>query len=316
MVFVMSALLLVVLVVSAAGKPATETPKSGSVVIGDITAGDPKKGAVFQVSIGDCKKTKGALPDDPAECGVVVTLKKGGAGKERLEWTAKSGTLTHPNGNTVLVGSDPELQMRLRWSTVVVGNANQNTGIPGLIVTQETMGEKSKRRHDLFLARKGKLDHAFTGREGRGSKTWSALTSVDIDNDGGDEIVLMLASTNDEELADTWEMQVYGWRADIAKVIARNDLRPAVKGGVIMMTKSIKDARTVGADPCSRELLVLDNKSADLLNDGEFVLAYPAASKASAELALEAVRACNPNFSGTVKPLSGGVDVDAGREDD
>lgn len=315
MVPVMSALFLAALVVTAAGKPAAETPKSGSVVVGEATAGDPKKGAVFEISIGDCKKTKGALAEDPPECGVVVTLKKGGAGKERLEWAAKGGALAHPNGNTVLVGTDPELQMRLRWSTVVVGNANQNAGINGLIITQETMGEKSKRRHDLFLARKGKLDHAFTAREGRGSKTWSALSSVDVDNDGGAEIVLMLASTNDEELADTWEMQVYGWRADISKIIARNDLRPAVKGAVVMMTKSIKDARTVGADPCARELLVLDNKSADLLGDGEFVLAYPAASRADAELALEAVAACNPNFTGTVKPLAGGVDVDAGRDD-
>ena len=326
------ALFSAVVAVAAAGKPATETPKSGSVVVGDAVVGDAgstgtaaasglradktkQPQATFEISVGDCKKTKGAAPEDPAECGVVVTLKKGGAGKDRLEWTAKSGAIAHPNGNTVVIGTDPELSMRLRWSTVVVGNANQNNGIAGLLVTQETMGEKSKRRHDLYLSRKGKLDHAFTAREGRGSKTWSALSSVDIDHDGGSELVLMLASTNDEEVADTWEMQVYGWRADIGKVVARNDLRPQVKGAVVVMTKSLRDARTVAAEPCARELLVLDNKSADLLGDGLYVLAYPTASQADADLALEAVRACNPNLTGTVKPLAGGVDVDAGADE-
>lgn len=294
----------------------TETPKKGRVVVAEVNAGDLKKGAVFSISIGDCAKPKGAAAEDPAECVVSVELKKGGAGKERLEWTAKSGPLAKKNDNHIVVGTDPELQMALRWSTVVVGNANQNAGIPGLIITQETLGEKSKRRHDLFLARGGRLDHAFTGREGRGSKTWSAMSAVDVDHDGGSEVVLMLASTNDEEVADTWEMQVFGWRADIKKIIARNDLRPMVKGAVVVMTKTLKDARAVSENPCAKELLVLDNKSADLLGDNMFVLAYPAASKADAELALEAVRACDPSLTGTVKNLAGGVDVDAGKEDE
>lgn len=308
----MSVLLLAALIVAA---PPTETPKKGSVVIADLTAGDAKKGAGFQVSVGDCVRTKGSSKEAPAECVVSVTLKKGGAGKARLEWRAKSGAIARLNDNHFLVGAGED-QMALRWSPVVVGNANQNTGIAGLIVTQETLGEKPKRRHDLFLARGGKLDHAFTAREGRGSKTWSALTAVDIDHDGGSEVVLMLASTNDEEEADTWEMQVYGWRPDLKKIVARNDLRPAVKGAVVVMTKTLKDARTVAEDPCARELLVLDNKSADLLGDGMYVLAYPAASRFDAELVLEQVRACNPNLTGTVKPLAGGVDVDAGKEDE
>jgi hypothetical protein len=298
--------------------PLTATPKAGQGVITEVTAGDAKKGAVFTVSVGDCKKAKGAPAEDPAECGVVVALKKGGAGKSRLEWTAKSGPISRPNDNRALIGNpeDKEHQMTLRWNTVVVGNANQNAGINGLIIPQETHGEKAKRRHDLVLARGGKLDHAFTAREGRGSKTWSELSAADIDDDGGAEIVLMLASTNDEEQADTWEMQVYGWRADIAKIIARNDLRPAVKGAVVAMTRSLAEARKLGEDPCARELLVLDNKAADLLSDGQWVLAYPAPTKADAELALEAVRACNPALSGAVKPLANGVDVDAPARDD
>ena len=306
-------------VVAAPPAPPKETPKKGQAVITEVVAGDPKKGAVFTISVGDCKRAKGVPAEIPAECGVVVGLKKGGSGKSRLEWTAKSGPITRPNDNRALIGdpADAEHQMTLRWSTVVVGNANQGSGINGLLITQETHGEKAKRRHDLFLARKGKLDHAFTAREGRGSKTWSAASAADIDHDGGSEIVLMLASTNDEELADTWEMQVYGWRADIAKIIARNDLRPAVKGAVIAMTRTVAEARTMAEDPCTRELLVLDSKAAELLSDGQFVLAYPAASKIDAELALEAVRACNPALSGAVKPLSNGVEVDANyRADD
>ncbi len=302
------------LYVAAAGPAApTETPKKGQVVITEVSAGDPKKGAVFSISVGDCVRAKGNPPEEPAECGVVVALKKGGAGKARLEWTAKSGAISRPNGNSALIGSpdDKERQMTLRWSTVVVGNANQGAGINGLLITQETHGDKSKRRHDLFLARKGGIDHAFTGREGRGSKTWSAVSAADIDHDGGAEIVLMLASTNDEAVADTWEMQVYGWRADIAKIIARSDLQPAVKGAVIAMTRSVAEARKMAEDPCAGELLVLDNKAADLLGDGQFVLAYPAASKVDAELVLESVRACNPALSGSVKPLANGVDVDA-----
>ncbi|MDP2344906.1 MAG: hypothetical protein Q8O67_28430 [Deltaproteobacteria bacterium] len=299
--------------VAAPPAPPTATPKTGQVVITEVTAGDPKKGAVFTISVGDCKKAKGLLPEDPAECGVVVALKRGGAGKSRLEWTAKSGPIARPNDNRALIGNpeDKEHQMTLRWSTVVVGNANQKAGINGLLITQETHGEKAKRRHDLFLARGGKMDHAFTAREGRGSKTWSEVSAADVDHDGGAEIVLMLASTNDEEVADTWEMQVYGWRADIAKIIARNDLHPAVKGAVIAMTRTVAEARKMAEDPCARELLVLDNKSADLLGDGQFVLAYPAPTKADAELALEAVRACNPALSGAVKPLANGVDVDS-----
>ena len=305
---------------AAAPAPLTETPKKGQAVITEVAAGDAKKGgAVFTVSVGDCVKIKGAAPELPAECGVVVALKKGGSGKYKLEWRAKSGPITRPNDNRALIGdpADGEHQMTLRWQPVVVGNANQKAGINGLLITQETHGEKAKRRHDLFLARKGSLDHAFTAREGRGSKTWSAVSAADIDHDGGAEMILMLASTDDEELADTWEMQVYGWRADIAKIIARNDLRPAVKGAVVAMTKTVAEARKMAEDPCARELLVLDNKTAELLGDGQFVLTYPAASKTDAEVALEAVRACNPALSGSVKPLANGVDVDANfRADD
>jgi hypothetical protein len=300
-----------------------ETPKTGSVVVAEVAADvagtDAKKKAtpaLFVVSVGDCKRAKGAAPEDPADCGVTVTLKKGGAGKKRLEWTAKSGPIVRKNDNHYVVGKDPETQMGLRWSTVVVGNANQNNAVAGVIVTQETLGEKSKRRHDLFLARAGKLDHAFTAREGRGSRTWSSLSAVDVDNDGGAEIVLMLASTKDEEQADLFEMQVYGWRADLKKIVARNDLRPQIKAGVVLMTKTLADARTVGASPCARELVVLDNKVADLLPDGTYVLAYPAASQSDAELALESVRTCAADMNGTVKVIAGGVDVDVGKGDD
>ena len=302
----------VFLAIAPAG-PATTVPKTGLALLADVSAGPAKKNAVFSISVGDCTRTKGAPPTDPAECSIVVALKKGGTGKASLEWRPKGGAISRPHPNSALIGlaDDAEHQMSLHWSAVIVGNPREQAGINGLLITQETHGEKSKRRHDLFLARGGKLDHAFRASEGRGSKTWSALSAADVDHDGGAELVLMLASTNDEAEADSWEMQVFGWRADIAKIIARSDLVPVVKGAVVAMTRSLAEARKLGADPCAKEMLVLDSKSAGLLADGQFVVAYPTASKADAELVLAEVRACNPALIGAIKELTTGIDVDA-----
>jgi hypothetical protein len=288
-------------------------PTSGVLVQATVES----RAAAFSVGVGQCARPKGAPKDAPQDCGVVVTLKRGGSGTARLEWSAPAGPVTKDNANSFVVAEPDEggRTLTTRWSPVTVGNVNLKAGVDGLVVTQEERrNDRVRRRYDVFLARKGKLTHAFTGQEGRGSRTWSSLEPVDIDHDGGNELIFISSTTPDDDAADKLEVQIYGWRADVGKLVARNDLRPALKGGVIGMFKTIGAARALQDGPCSSGFLVLDNTTADMLGDGQVLLAWPAVLKADAELALETVKTCNPNLVGAVKELTGGVDIDAERD--
>ncbi len=307
----------VVFVASVITGAAATLPSKAMLVQADIDAGKPGSGPRFSIAVGACTKPKVADKEVVEDCAVVVTLKRGGAGKARLEWSAKAGVVAKDNANSFTVTpADGDHRLTTRWTPVTVGNVNLKAGVDGLLVTQEEQrDDRVRRRYDVFLARKGKLVHAFTGQEGRGARTWSALEPVDIDHDGGNELVFISSTTPDEEQADRIEVQIYGWRADVGKLVARNDLQPALKGGVLGMFKTIAAARARQATPCMTGFLVLDQSTADMLGDGQVVLAWPAVLKADAELALETAKACNPALAGAVKRITGGVDIDADRED-
>ncbi len=306
----------VALVAAVAAAPPT-LPTQSLIVQADVAVGAAGKGPRFSVAVGQCARPKGATKGAAEACAVVVTLARGGTGRHKLEWTTPAGTIVKDNANSFsVVSDDGGYKLTTRWATLTVGNVNLKAGIDGVVVTQEEhRDERVRRRYDVLLARKGKLVHAFTGQEGRGSRTWSSLEPVDIDHDGGNELVFISSTTPDEDKADRIEMQVYGWRADVNKLVARNDLRPTLKGGVIGMFKSVGAARALQDDACAARFLVLDQSSADLLGDGQVVLAWPAVLKNDADLALETARTCNPSLVGAVKRLTGGVDIDADRED-
>lgn len=288
-------------------------PTAGLSVQADV-AGDDKGAPVFSIAIGQCLKPKGTPKESPPECAVVVQGKKGVSGRHKLEWQVKSGRIEKPNANSVVIvaADDEEHRTTIRWGTVTVGNVNLKSGVRGLRVMQEERrGDRVRRRYDVFLVRGGVLKHDFTAQEGRGGRTWSSLEAVDIDHDGGNELVFFTSTTPDEEQADRFETQIYAWRADVKKMVARNDLRPAVKGAVIGMFKTIAAARQMQERPCARSFLVLDQTSADKLGDGQIVLASPAVTKGDADLALESVKACDANLVGAVKVITGGVDIDA-----
>ncbi len=292
-------------------------PTARIVAQAQVTSGDLKKGPVFGIGIGACSKAKGTPRDAPADCGVFVELKRGGSGRHKLEWQAKAGPVTKPNDNSVVVAdpSDEEQTLLVRWRPITVGNVNLKAGVDGLLVTQEERrGDRVRRRYDVFLARKNKLVHAFTAQEGRGARSWSSMDAVDIDHDGGNELLFFSSTTPDESQADRFEMQMYSWRADVAKMVARNDLRPAVKGAVIGMFKTIEAARAMQASACADTFLVLDQSSADKLADHQVVLAWPAVTTSDAELALEGIKTCNPALVGAVKTMTGGVDIDADQD--
>jgi hypothetical protein len=293
-------------------------PTAQIAVVAEVTVGEGKKAPIFTVGVGKCVKPKGTPKEAPPDCGVFVGLKRGGKGQMRLEWMGKSGPLTKPNANTFVftAADDEELSLTTRFNPIVVGNVNLKAGVDGLLVAQEERrGDRVRRRYDVFLADRGKLKHAFTGAEGRGARTWSSVEAVDIDHDGGNELVFFSSSTANEDDADRFEMQIYSWRADVRKMVARNDLRPAIKGAVIGMFKTIEAARTMQDGPCTHGFLVLDTSSADKLGDGQVVLASPAITKADAELALEDAKACDPNMVGAVKTITGGVDIDADQDE-
>ena len=292
-------------------------PTKAMLMQAEVGTGHEKTGPRFTVAVGACSTPKGAEKGAVADCAVVVTLKRGGSGKQRLEWSAKAGVVVKDNANSFSVTPvDGDHHLTTRWEPVTVGNVNLKAGVDGLLVTQEEQrDDRVRRRYDVFLARKGKLVHAFTGQEGRGARTWSALEPVDIDHDGGNELVFISSTTPDEEKADRVEVQIYGWRADVGKLVARNDLQPALKGGVVGMFKTITAARIQQTDPCMTGFLVLDQSTADMLGDGQVVLAWPAVLKADAELALEIAKTCNPALAGAVKRITGGVDIDADREE-
>jgi hypothetical protein len=288
-------------------------PTAGLSVQAEVS--DADKGApVFSLAVGQCLKPKGTPKDAPPECAVVVQGKKGVSGRHKLEWQVRSGRIERPNANSfvVVAADDEEHRTTIRWAPVTVGNVNLKSGVRGLRVMQEERrGDRIRRRYDVFLVRGGALKHDFTAQEGRGGRTWSTLEAVDIDHDGGNELVFFTSTTPDDAQADRFEMQIYAWRADVKKMVARNDLRPAVKGAVIGMFKTITAARQMQERPCARDFLVLDQTSADKLGDGQIVLASPAVTKSDAELALEAVKACDGNLVGAVKTITGGVDLDA-----
>lgn len=297
------------LVLAAAGP----LPTAGLSVQAEVSS-DEEGAPVFTIAVGQCLKPKGTPKEAPPECAVIVKGKKGASGKHRLEWQVKSGRIERPNANSfaVVAADDDEHRTTIRWAPVTVGNVNLKSGVQGLRVMQEERrGDRVRRRYDVFLVRGGALKHDFTAQEGRGGRTWSSLESVDIDHDGGNELVFFTSTTPDEEQADRFEMQIYAWRADVKKMVARNDLRPAVKGAVIGMVKSVEAARQLQDKPCARDFLVLDQTSADKLGDGQIVLAWPAVTKGDAELALESAKACDPNLVGAVKTITGGVDIDA-----
>jgi hypothetical protein len=293
-------------------------PTAKVAVVAEVPVGEGKKDPLFTVGVGQCAKPKGTPKDAPADCGVFVGLKRGGKGQKRLEWLGKAGPITHPNTNTFVVtaADDEEQSLTTRFNPVVVGNANQKAGVSGLLVSQEERrGDRVRRRYDVFLADRGSLKHAFTGAEGRGARTWSSLEAVDIDHDGGNELVFFTSSTANEDVADRFEMQIYSWRADVRKMVARNDLRPAIKGAIIGMFKTIEAARAMQDRPCTYGFLVLDSSSADKLGDGQVVLASPAITKSDAELALEDAKTCDANMVGAVKAITTGVDIDADQEE-
>jgi hypothetical protein len=242
----------------------------------------------------------------PAECGIFVTVKKGGKGAHRLEWTTKAGAIKAPFRGIIRMGpaDDPEAQM-----SIATRGFELAKGVPALVVTQETHTDKDKRRHDVLAVVRGRLVHAFTTREGRGSRTRSSVEPVDLTGDGFKELVVMHAATTDEEKADTWALEVYGWRADVAKVIKRTDLRPTVQAGVVGMMRSVEQARALVDNPCMHDMVVLDENSAPLLGEGLFVVGVPAVLKSDAELALEKMSACDPQLQGAVKVIAKGIEV-------
>lgn len=288
-------------------------PTSAVLTQADVTV---RNGPRFSVGVGQCARPKGAPKDAAEACGVVVTLTRGGSGRHRLEWTTPPGAVLKDNANSFSVSTDEGARLTTRWAPVTVGNVNLKAGVDGLVVTQEEQrDDRVRRRYDVFLARRGKLVHAFTGQEGRGARTWSSLEPVDIDHDGGNELVFISSTTPNDDVADRLEVQIYGWRADVNKLVARNDLHVGVKGGVVGMFKTIAAARTQQDTACGNRFLVLDSTSAEMLGDGQVLLAWPAALAADAELAIESARTCNPSLVGAVKRLTGGVDIDADRED-
>jgi hypothetical protein len=292
---------------------AAPLPTAGLSVQAEVSA-DDKGAPVFAIAVGQCAKPKETPKEAPPQCAVVVQGKKGVSGMHKLEWQVTSGPIEKQNANsfTVIAANDDEHRTTIRWAPITVGNVNLKSGVRGLRVMQEERrGDRVRRRYDVFLVRGGALKHDFTAQEGRSGRTWSMLEAVDIDHDGGNELVFFTSTTPDEEQADRFEMQIYAWRADVRKMVARNDLRPAVKGGVIGMFKTIAAAREMQERPCARDFLVLDQTSADKLGDGQILLASPAVTKGDAELALESVKACDPNLVGAVKTITGGVDLDA-----
>jgi hypothetical protein len=276
--------------------------------VGDV--GEGKGAAVFVVEVVGCARPKGAPKDAPIDCAVEAAVTKGGRGRHRLGWRVPAGGIARPNAFVAVLGDEPDAAMTIRWRPFVLGSPGaRGGGLSALIVTQETHGERSKRHHDVLAVRGGQLVKVFSADEGRG-RTWSTLEAADIDRDGGAELVLQRASTPDEDQPDQWAMEVHGWRADIGKLVVRNDQRPQVKGAVIGMFRSAAEARKLAGQGCTLDYLVLDHTSMNLLQPGQIVLAQPVVRREDGELALEELRACNAALSGGVKPLANGVDVD------
>jgi hypothetical protein len=182
--------------------------------------------------------------------------------------------------------------------------------VEGLIVSLQAGGQRVKHRHDLFLVLDGKLTYALTASEPRGPMTWSNITPLDMDGDGGSELLLMNAQRPDEEEADRYKLDVYGWRADIARVVKLPSWAPTIHAAVVGSFNNVKEARELQSSKCLREFIVLDHKSMPLLQESTFAVAYPAATLQDADLAMEAAKACDDDLVGAVKILAKGMDVE------
>lgn len=300
----MIALALALVLAAPAASGGKQVPKKGTMVIGKQPSSSGK-GPSFELSVGDCAVAKGSPAGTTADCFVYVAL-KGGKGKEKLQWTAKPGAIFLQGERSVAIGDEADSALAVSWAPVSVAK-----GIDGVIVTLQSGGERVKHRHEVFLNVKGKLNYALTASEPRGPLTWSALTPLDLDGNGSNELLLMHAQRPDEEEADQWTLDVYGWRADIEKMVKMPSWTPTIHGALVGSYNNLKEAREDHASKCLRDFMVLDNKSMPLLADGTFALVYPAATAADAELAIATATACDEDITGTVKVLSRGMDVAA-----
>jgi hypothetical protein len=292
---------------AAQGAPKAElrTPAKGVVVVGSA-ATQGGKGPSFEISVGNCLVAKGAPKGTTPDCGVFVALTgKKAKGKEKLQWTAKPGAIFRQSDTSVAVGDEADTALAVSWRPLTLAK-----DIEGIVVTQQSGGDRVKHRHDVFLNVKGKLNYAFTASEPRGPMTWSSVTSLDLDGNGGEELLLMHAQRPDEEEADLWQLEVYGWRPDAAKIVKLPSWTPTVRAAIVGSFTSIAEARELQSDKCLREFIVMDKKSAPTLQDATFIVAFPAATARDADLALEAATACNEDLVGAVKIISRGMDVD------
>jgi hypothetical protein len=282
-------------------KKEMHTPAKGTIVVGK-QATNGGKGPSFEIAVGNCTVAKGAPKGTPPDCAVFVSL---GRGKpEKLQWTAKPGAIYQQDDHTVAIGDEADSALAISWAPVTIAK-----GIDGVIVTQQSGGDRVKHRHDVFLNLKGRLNYALTASEPRGPMTWSSITPLDLDNNGGQELLLMQASRPDEEDADRWQMEVYGWRADVAKIVKLPSWTPTIHAAMVGSFATVAEARELQGNKCLREFIVMSSKSAPLLQEGIFAVAYPAATPRDADLALEAAKACDDELVGAVKVVSRGMDV-------
>lgn len=303
--FALALTLALLLDTQAPAAPAKElkTPAKGTLVLGK-QAPASAKGPAFEISVGDCKVAKGAPKGTLADCSLYVSL-KGGKGKEKLQWTSKAGSIFQQGENNFAIGDEADTALAIAWKPVTVAK-----GIDGVIVSLQSGGDRLKHRHDVFLNVKGRLNYALTASEPRGPLTWSNITPLDMDNNGFPELLLMHAARPDEEEADRWSLDVYGWRADIQKMVKLPSWAPTIHAAMVGSYNSVKEAREAHAGKCLREFMVLDNKSLPLLQENTYSIVYPAATAGDAELALEAAKACDEDIVGAVKVVMKGLDVE------
>lgn len=302
---VLAAALVAPLVPQAPASPAAhakemKVPTKGTVVIGKQPTGGGK-GPSLDISVGDCKAPKGAPKGTPKDCAIYVALK---GKKQKLEWTAKPGAIYQQGERSVAIGDEADTAVAVSWGPVTVAK-----GIDGVIVTLQSGADRVKHRHDVFLNVKGRLDYAFTASEPRGPMTWSSVTPLDMDGNGGQELLLMHAQRPDEEEPDRWQLEVYGWRADVGKIVKLPTWTPTIHAAMVGSFGSVQEARELQAEKCLREFIVVSSKSAPLLPEGVYAVVYPAATATDADLALEAAKACDESIVGAVKVISRGMDV-------
>lgn len=284
----------------AAQAGAKKVPAKGTVVVGkQTTAGG--KGPAFEIRVGDCKVAKGAPKGTPPDCAIYVSFK---GKKEKLQWTAAPGAIYQQGERSVAIGDEAETAMAVSWAPVTVAK-----GVDGVIVTLQSGGDRVKHRHDVFLNVGGRLNYAFTASEPRGPMTWSSVNTLDMDENGGEELLLMHAQRPDEEEPDVWQLEVYGWRADVKKIVKLPSWTPTIHAAMVGSFGSVTEARELQSEKCLREFIVVSAKSAPLLPEGIYAVVYPAATQADADLALEAAKACDEAIVGAVKIISRGMDV-------